>query len=43
MTLAIEPKMVFPGKGACGTEDTVLMEKTGYRILSNVDDRITVI
>ena len=43
MTLAIEPKMVFPGKGACGLEDTVLMEKAGYRILSDVDDRITVI
>ena len=43
MTFAIEPKMVFPGKGACGIEDTVLMEKTGYRILSDVDDRIAVI
>ena len=43
MTFAIEPKMVFPGKGACGIEDTVLIEKTGYRILSDVDDRIAVI
>ncbi len=43
MTFAIEPKMVFPGKGACGIEDTVVMEKTGYRILSDVDDRITVV
>ncbi len=43
MTFAIEPKMVFPGKGASGIEDTVLMEKAGYRVLSDVDDRITVI
>ncbi len=43
MTFAIEPKMVFPGKGACGIEDTVLIEKTGYRILSDVDDHIAVI
>ncbi len=43
MTFAIEPKMVFPRKGACGIEDTVLMEKTGYRILSDVDDRIVVV
>ena len=43
MTFAIEPKMVLPGKGACGIEDTVLMEKTGYRVLSNVDDRIVVV
>lgn len=43
MTFAIEPKMVFPGKGATGIEDTVLMEKTGYRRLSTVDDAITVV
>ena len=43
MTFAIEPKMVFPGKGATGIEDTVLMEKAGYRRLSNVDDTISVV
>ena len=43
MTFAIEPKMVFPGKGACGIEDTVLMEKAGYRVLSKVDGRIIMI
>jgi Xaa-Pro aminopeptidase len=43
MTFAIEPKMVFPGKGATGIEDTVLMEKTGCRRLSAVDDAITIV
>ena len=43
MTFAIEPKMVFPERARCGIEDTVLMEKAGYRILSDVDDRITVV
>ncbi len=43
MTFAIEPKMVFPRQGACGIENTVLMEKDGYRILTNIDERIIVV
>jgi len=43
MTLAIEPKMVFPGQGATGIENTVIFEKGTYRVLSNVDERITII
>ena len=43
MTLAIEPKMVFPKKGACGIENTVLMEKGGYRILTDIDEKIVII
>jgi Xaa-Pro aminopeptidase len=43
MTFAIEPKMVYPKRGASGIEDTVLLEKGGYRVLSDVDDRITVV
>jgi Xaa-Pro aminopeptidase len=43
MTVAIEPKMVIPKRGACGIEDTVVLEKGGYRILSDVDDRIIVV
>ena len=43
MTFAIEPKMVFPRGGASGIEDTVLLEKNGYRILSDVDDRIVIV
>jgi Xaa-Pro dipeptidase len=43
MTLAIEPKMVFPGKGATGIENTVIFEKSRYRVLSNVDESITIV
>jgi Xaa-Pro aminopeptidase len=43
MTIAIEPKMVFPGKGATGIENTVVFENGTYRVLSNLDERITVV
>ena len=43
MVFAIEPKMVFPGKGACGLENTVLLEKGGYRILTDNHDKITIL
>jgi Xaa-Pro aminopeptidase len=43
MTFAIEPKMVFPKKGACGIENTVLLEPGGYRILTNRDEQITIV
>jgi Xaa-Pro dipeptidase len=42
-TLAIEPKMVFPRKGATGIENTIVVEKGRYRILSNVDEAITIL
>jgi Xaa-Pro dipeptidase len=43
MTLAIEPKMVFPKLGATGIENTVLIERGSYRILSNVNEKITIV
>jgi Xaa-Pro dipeptidase len=43
MTFAIEPKMVFPKQGACGIENTVLFEKGGYRILTEMDENIIVV
>lgn len=43
MTLAIEPKMVFPKLGACGIENTVLIEKGKYRVLTNMDEEIIVV
>ena len=43
MALAIEPKMVFPKIGACGIENTVLMEKGSYRILTDIDEKIVII
>jgi Xaa-Pro aminopeptidase len=43
MVFAIEPKMVFPKKGACGIENTVLMEKGGFRILTDNHEEIVII
>jgi Xaa-Pro aminopeptidase len=43
MTFAIEPKMVFPKKGACGIENTVLLEPGGYRVLTNRDEQIIIV
>jgi Xaa-Pro aminopeptidase len=43
MTLAIEPKMVFPGKGATGIENTVIFEGGTYRVLSNVKEDIMIL
>lgn len=41
--LAIEPKMVFPKQGSCGIENTVIIEKGGYRILTDTDERIIIV
>ncbi|HON84707.1 MAG TPA: Xaa-Pro peptidase family protein [Syntrophorhabdaceae bacterium] len=40
---AIEPKMVFPRKGACGIENTVYVDNGRYRILTDTDERITIL
>ncbi len=41
--IAIEPKMVFPGKGACGIENTVHFENGRYKVLTNIDENIIVV
>jgi len=43
MTFAVEPKMVFPGKGACGIENTVVLEQGTYRVLTTMDEKITIV
>jgi Xaa-Pro dipeptidase len=40
MTLAVEPKIVFPGEGAAGIEDTVVVTPDGYEILTPVEQKI---
>jgi len=40
MTFAVEPKIVFPGKGAVGLENTVVVTKDGYEILTPVGQGI---
>ncbi len=34
MTFAVEPKMVFPGEGSVGIENTVGVTENGYEILT---------
>ena len=34
MTLAVEPKMVFPGEGSAGIENTVVVTRDGCEILT---------
>lgn len=40
MTFAVEPKIVFPGEGAVGIEDTVVVAKNGYEILTPTEQEI---
>jgi len=40
MTFAVEPKIVFPGEGSVGLENTVLVTKNGYEILTSVQQKI---
>jgi Xaa-Pro dipeptidase len=40
MTFAIEPKIVFPGEGAVGIENTVAVTRTGYEILTPLEQDI---
>jgi Xaa-Pro dipeptidase len=40
---AIEPKMVFPKKGSCGIENTVIIGKGTYRVLTDTDEQIVIV
>jgi Xaa-Pro aminopeptidase len=40
MTFAVEPKIVFPGKGSAGIENTVLVTRDGYEILTPLEQDI---
>ena len=40
MTFAVEPKIVFPGEGSVGLENTVVVTKNGYEILTPVSQKI---
>jgi Xaa-Pro dipeptidase len=37
MTFAVEPKIVFPGEGAAGIENTVLVTRDSYEILTPLE------
>ena len=40
MTFAVEPKIVFPGEGSVGLENTVLVTQDGYEILTPLEQDI---
>lgn len=40
MTFAVEPKMVFPGEGSVGHENTVLVTRDGCEILTPLEQEI---
>ena len=40
MTFAVEPKIVFPGEGSVGLENTVVVTKNGYEILTPIEQDI---
>ena len=40
MTFAVEPKIVFPGEGSAGIENTVAITEKGYEILTPVSQEI---
>jgi Xaa-Pro aminopeptidase len=40
MTFAVEPKIVFPGEGSAGIENTVAVTEKGYEILTPVSEEI---
>lgn len=40
MTFAVEPKIVFPGEGSVGLENTVVVTRKGYEILTPLEMEI---
>jgi len=40
MVFALEPKIVFPGEGSVGIENTVVVTEEGYEVLTPLDDDI---
>ncbi len=40
MTFAVEPKIVFPGEGAVGIENTVAVTRDGYELLTPVSQEV---
>ena len=40
MTFAVEPKIVFPGEGSAGFENTVVVTETGCEVLTPLEEEI---
>jgi Xaa-Pro aminopeptidase len=40
MTFAVEPKIVFPGEGSVGIENTLLVTESGVEVLTPIDQEV---
>jgi len=43
MTIALEPKLIFPGKGVVGIENTHVVTSEGLKQLTHFDERIVIL
>ena len=43
MLIALEPKVILPGKGVVGIENTLLVTEKGLKSLTRYQDTITVV
>jgi Xaa-Pro dipeptidase len=43
MVIALEPKVILPGKGVVGIENTLLVTDTGLESLTKIDDHIMIL
>jgi Xaa-Pro aminopeptidase len=43
MTFAVEPKIVFPGEGSVGIENTVAVTRDGHEVLTPLGQEIFVV
>jgi Xaa-Pro dipeptidase len=43
MVLALEPKVILPGKGVVGIENTLLVTDSGLETLTKIDDHINIL
>jgi Xaa-Pro aminopeptidase len=43
MVIAVEPKLIFPGKGVVGIENTHVVTKEGLKQLGKYPDEITIV
>ena len=42
MVIAVEPKVVFPGEGVVGIENTVVVTSTGLKKLTRYPDAVKI-
>jgi len=43
MTIALEPKLIFPGKGVVGIENTHVVTDNGLKQLAHFDEKVCIL